>query len=130
MHLRCGKRDRLTSGSGRTPNLVETDVLTSFSTIVTSPSPTRGNRRTFPFRLYAASIFSFGISRSKLSWLVLKSRLARLTVVLEGPLTLSFLKPPLSMSPPEPRDTWTDSMRSGSNGWTPISGMPDLLHIK
>lgn len=115
---------RHTSGSGRTENLVTTAVLTFFNVIVTSPSPTRGSSRTFPFKLYTASIRSFGISRSNASTFLPKSSDARRTVVFEGPLMLSFLKPPLSVSPPEPRDTWIDSIRSGSNGCTPISGIP------
>lgn len=96
-----------------------------------------------------ASIRSFGINRSKLNSFFSKSKLkitvnfndfwstskfchlfngnaylARLTVVLDGPFTIKFLKPPAKVRLPLPRDTDTDCKFNGSKCSMPNSGMP------
>lgn len=49
---------------------------------------------------------------------------ALLTVAFDGPLTTKFLNPPINFKFPLPRETVTALIRNGSNGRTPISGIP------
>lgn len=54
---------------------VYTELFTSFMDIATFPLPTIGSKRMFPFKLYVASMRSFGINKSKLKSFFSKSRL-------------------------------------------------------
>lgn len=68
-----------------------------------------------------AIMIIYWILHKKKNW---NDYFARLTVVLDGPLTIKFLKPPVSVRLPLPRDTWTDCNNNGSKCSIPNSGMP------
>lgn len=56
----------------------------------------------------------------------LVAHLARLTVALDGPLMIRFLKPPVSVRLPLPRETVTLGISSGSKCSIPNSGIPTI----
>lgn len=68
-------RKNFTSGFFRMLIFVDTELLTSFIDIATSPLPTNGNNKIFPFKLYVASIRNRGIAKSKFKRLFTKSKL-------------------------------------------------------
>lgn len=55
---------------------------------------------------------------------------ARATVVLAGPLTIRFLKPPFRVKLPLPRETCTEFKTNGSKCSIPKSGMPIFNETK
>lgn len=67
-----------TSGFFRMLIFVYTELLTSFMVIATFPLPTIGSSKILPFKLYVASIRSFGMTKSNDKSFFSKSRLHNL----------------------------------------------------